>query len=456
MSYFVDDTIVAIASAPGGALQGILRLSGPQVVSILEACFVGDCDARLSETRLPQSIAGNLHGVDDFGLIPCALYLWTTSRSYTRQPTAEIHTIGSPPMLDACLSRICDCGARLAESGEFTLRAFLAGRIDLTQAEAVLGVIDAESDAQLETALTQLAGGVATQLTEVRDEILDLLAELEAGLDFVEEDIEFISREALEERLLHAQEKTEMVLDQVRTRAQPRADYRVVLRGAPNVGKSSLLNALSNQNAAIVSNERGTTRDFVTTELSLNGLECTLVDTAGVSLGLAGLSPEVVAQQVTEAQIAQADLQLFCVDSTRSLSRWETIEIDRITADRGLVVATKVDELSVDFFSGNKVIYTSSKTLEGLDTLRAEIATALSSDVVGSGVVASTGVRCHESLRVAAKCIARSRCVNAESLGEELIAADLHAALEELGKVVGVIYTDDILDRIFSRFCIGK
>ncbi|MEX0612814.1 MAG: hypothetical protein WD229_11905, partial [Pirellulales bacterium] len=211
MSYHADDTICAIATAPGGAARGMVRVSGPDALRIIAQLFQPRDGQPLDAVRGPTALAGDVAvelGVDrgstnppltpsyrggESTRVPCDLFLWPTVRSYTREPLAELHTVGSPPLVEALLATVCRAGARLAEPGEFTLRAFLAGRLDLTQAEAVLGVIDAADRRQLDTALAQLAGGLSQPLSRLRDELLNLLAHLEAGLDFVDEDIEFIS-----------------------------------------------------------------------------------------------------------------------------------------------------------------------------------------------------------------------------------------------------------------------
>jgi tRNA modification GTPase len=191
--YHTDDTICAIASAPAGAARGIVRLSGPGTIAVLERCFRCADTTSLEQVRVASVLVGTVAMDQSRVVLDADVYLWPGGRSYTRQDAAEIHTIGSPPLLSALVRTVCAAGARLAEPGEFTLRAFLAGRLDLTQAEAVLGIIDARSDEQFRTALEQLAGGLARPLDRLRGTLLDLLAHLEAGLDFVEEDIQFVT-----------------------------------------------------------------------------------------------------------------------------------------------------------------------------------------------------------------------------------------------------------------------
>jgi tRNA modification GTPase len=244
--------------------------------------------------------------------LPIEVGLWPTKRSYTGQPLAELQLIGSPPLLEALLMQLCRSGCRAARPGEFTLRAFLAGRLDLMQAEAVLGVIDAADHVELEQALQQLAGGISQQMGTLRADLLDLLADLEAGLDFVDEDIEFVSREQLLSRVTAAQRTIAELCDQASRRLQSSARPRVVLAGLPNAGKSTLLNALTGRSAALVSEISGTTRDYLCVPLDRDGLHVDLIDTAGWDSETNGI--EAVAQQRRHEQWQQADLIVWCCD----------------------------------------------------------------------------------------------------------------------------------------------
>jgi tRNA modification GTPase len=447
----VDDTIAAIASASGGAVRGIIRISGPQSTAFALACFEPNDLTVLPFSNASTVVSGQLVLNSPLGAVPCDAYVWPTERSYTQQPTVELHTIGSAPILEAGLALVCRFGARLAEPGEFTMRAFLAGRLDLTQAEAVLGVIDATSRSELDAALSQLAGGLAGPLSSLRDRLIDLLAHLEAGLDFVEEDIEFIKADDLVQQLDQATSEIEAIRAQLDRRAEAAELPKVALVGYPNVGKSSLLNALACDSAAIVSATAGTTRDYVSRRVSLGDTDAVIVDTAGVeAVSSAGLA--AAAQEMTADQQQQAAFELFCIDATRPLNAWETSELAKETARR-LVVLTKSD-LATQTRTLPVAISTSSVTGEGVESLRTAIGEMLSN--ARSTAVVGTAVRCRDSLRLADASLRRSRDIAARSLGEELVAAEIRVALDELGKVVGQVYTDDILDRIFSQFCIGK
>jgi tRNA modification GTPase len=466
-----DDTIAAIASAPGGACRGLVRISGPAVVACLSGCFRCSRGQDLAGLAHPTVVPGRIALGDPLGDVPADLYLWPGPRSYTRQPLAELHTVGAPPVLHATLATVCAAGARLAGPGEFTLRAFLAGRLDLTQAEAVLAVIDAGSRIELDIALRQLAGGLAGPLHQLRNQLLDLLARVEAGLDFVDEDIEFIADDDLHQQLEDVAQGLARLAAQLATRNRADEPFRVVLTGWPNVGKSSLMNALAGTQAALVSPHAGTTRDYLTRTVDIAGLDCRLVDTAGwdtaASEPVARSAKTLAAQQT-----GQAHVQLFCLDATRPLNAWERDTLE--TPANRILVLTKTDlPHATDLRC--QAIATSSHTGAGLEALQRAIYQSLTADRNDSEVVAGTAIRCGDSLRRAAAAVRLAqqavpggepdagKLANARKLaddqqvgGDELVAAELRLALDELAQVVGAVYTEDILDRIFSRFCIGK
>ncbi len=451
----LDDTIAAIASPPGGAARGIVRISGPQTAAILDRFFSPFDRAAWTAADRPRVFCGQLHLCELGSPLPCSVYLWPTARSYTGGPSAEIHTFGSQPLLEMVLDALCRAGCRLAEPGEFTLRAFLSGRIDLTQAEAVLAAVDAQDDDSLDVALRQLAGSVALPLQQLRNRLLDVLAHLEAGFDFADEDLPFITPEQLGGELAGAREEVEQLARQMELRHAGGPCQRVVLIGQPNTGKSSLFNALLGRLGAIVSASPGTTRDYLTAEIDLDGVGCLLVDTAGLQTDPVNDPVARAAQAATEQERRQARVQLLCVDGSRKLDDWERTQLAE-NVPRRLVVITKADLPQAIDYSG-PAIRTSSISGQGLDALRHSLRKLLLAAGRGPGqVVGSTASRCRESLRLAAESLRRAESLLEPHPAEELIATELRIALEELGKVVGAVYTDDILDRVFSRFCVGK
>jgi tRNA modification GTPase len=477
------DTIAAIASAPGGALRGIVRVSGMQAIEIADRLLQGASAGELTTLRSARVVTGEVRLPDIAAPLPVDCYLWPGTRSYTREPTVELHTLGSPPLVEALLRAVCNAGARLAQPGEFTLRAFLAGRLDLAQAEAVLGVIDAQDRRTLDVALGQLAGNVGRPLGALRETLLDLLAHLEAGLDFADEDIEFITTAELDTQLADALAKLDSLAGQMTARRQSGEKVRVVLAGPPNAGKSSLFNRLTAQ-AAIVSPTAGTTRDALTATLAPWSEDaavvalaacCQIVDTAGVD-DLArseARSPsrdevDLAAERMTAAQRKGADLELHCAAWNDASADRFVMDLsignesrDRGTAARWLIV-TKADGVLGDCLAerqptDQRFFITSSRTGRGIEALAAAIGQFAADTAMGeSAAVATTAARCEESFTAAREALVRARETLRQPAGQELVAAELRHALAELGKIVGAVYTDDILDRIFSRFCIGK
>ncbi len=467
----LDDTIAAIASAPGGGARGIVRLSGPNVLQCLRAVFRSNEGRELQSPSHSQAIDSSLELIGISAPVPCDLFFWPQGRSYTGQMVAEFHTIGSPPILEALLKSLCAAGARMAERGEFTLRAFLSGRIDLTQAEAVLGVIEASDPRELQVAAAQLAGGLAGPLHHLRDMLLELLAHLEAGFDFADEDLLFITTEQLQSRLDEAAEDVARLAAQMESRGTVQTAVRAVLLGQPNTGKSSLFNALTRNEQALVSDMPGTTRDYLVAELDFDGRKCQLIDTAGFhaeSAVAAGAynTPDQAAQVAAAEQIARAHIRLLCLDATRPLDSWEQAELAREDDSHRIVVWTKLDAAPRDGASDDlhgpladrrPMVITSSVTGQGLELLRAELRRmALAAETVTGDVVAGTAARCHESILRAGESLSNARDLVRTKSGEEFIAAEIRTALDELGKVVGAVYTEDVLERIFSRFCVGK
>ena len=446
------DTIVAVASPPGAGFRGIVRLSGPEAWPVALASFTPDTASRKRGSSRPGRLTGAYGLAGLRPLLPAAVLLWPGPRTYTGQPLAEIHTVGAPPLLALLLAHALTRGARLAEPGEFTLRAFLSGRIDLTQAEAVLGVIDARNPAQLDAALGQLAGGLFGPIAALRDRLLDVLAHLEANLDFVDEpDVTGLDRTELAEHLAQGAAEVAALAGRLQARDRPEGHPTVVLVGRPNVGKSRLFNALLGTSRALVSPHPGTTRDYLEAVCDCDGLPVSLVDTAGVEVPRDPI--ETRAQAFRADQAARADLLLECVALDGDAENWSIPPA--LPGRPRLLVGTRAD-LAPDGLAPPNVVATSAATGAGLDALRQAIAAALRSSQDDGDLSATTGARCHDSLQQSSAALASAATTLALGGGDELVAVDLRQALDDLGRVVGAVVTDDILDRIFRRFCIGK
>jgi tRNA modification GTPase len=451
----LDDTIAAQASAPGGGARAILRLSGPASVASLETLFRDARGQPFRERSTSRVVPGEMLLEDDRPGLPCDLYYWPPGSGYTGQRAVELHTFGCPPLVEHFLERLFRVGVRSAQPGEFTLRAFLAGRLDLTQAEAVLGVIEAGTRYEMEVALAQLAGGLGHPLSELRHHLVETLAHLEAGFDFVEEDISFLEADQLREALQRAMERLEATLEQLRSRGGTDSLPRIVLTGRPNAGKSSLFNALVEGGpGAIVSPEPGTTRDFLEAELELDGLRCRLIDTAGIEPRVTDrIAAE--AQRHTNEQSLQADLELRCVEIVAD-GKFEVPPAPGENAPPRLLVRTKCDRPTGPHETPTvELVETSARTGWGCAALRQAIRRKLLGTTTGE-VVPATAVRCREALESARDSLKRAKELAEHGSDEVLVAAELRGGLDRLGEVVGAVHTEDLLESIFSRFCVGK
>jgi tRNA modification GTPase len=437
-----QETIVALSSAAGPGARAIIRLSGPTALECAAAVFPGDPDLL---PRRCYSGQVSLPGISS--PLPADLYFWRAPRSYTGQDVVELHTLSVPPLLDLLIAKLLDAGARAARPGEFTLRAFLAGKLDLTRAEAVQGIIAAGSRDELKQALAQLAGGVSRPLHKLRDDLLDLLAQIEAGLDFAEEDIRFVETEELLHRLAGAMARVTLLLKQFDQRAVSGSVFRVVLVGRPNAGKSSLFNALGGSPAALVSPEPGTTRDYLIRTLSMDGVAVELVDTAGLRGGTDEVERQ--AQALGREQTGRADLLLVCLEAG-----WAMTEAEENLLGQGeppaLLVETKCD-LKDPALGG---LATSVVTAAGLARLRSVLAERARAH--SRPALAPSLSRCRHHVVTCLDHLRQAHRIVLEEEPPELLALELRGALDQLGEMVGAVYTDDLLDRIFSRFCIGK
>ncbi len=458
-------TIVAISSGLSPAERGIVRLSGPDTAAVLTRLIAASDEAQhwLQHVRYAASVECSLN-IDETGrTLAARLYYWPNHRSFTGEASAELHVCGSLPLLEMLVSRAVACGARLAERGEFTLRSFLAGKVDLLQAEAVLGVIQAENRSDLELALEQLGGNLSQPVRELRLELLQMTAHLEAGLDFVEEDIEFITAAELSRGIETIRLQLHSIGQQFARRGTGARNLEVLLVGPPNAGKSSLFNALIGEMRAIVSAVAGTTRDVVTATVQREGLQFQLVDTAGLE-DVDNDTPRALAQQQLAERLHSADLLLICIDTSHpdaAQQMQEHLDRFRTLATPCVLVGTKQDQLA-DKSSraglSNFDVLVSVHDGHALEQLQKSIATELGKLTSTSMAEAlqRTSIRCLAAIDQAVQSLERAQQLIRDAEGEELVATELRCALDELAAMIGEVHSDTILGEIFSRFCIGK
>ena len=433
------DTIVALATPAGPGIRAIVRVSGPETATILRAVFrpVEDVPPRANRLLVGSLILPGVHSP-----LPATLYFWHAPRSYTGEDVAELHLVGCPPLVETLVSALLRAGCRAAGPGEFTQRAFLSGKLDLTRAEAVHAVIEASDRAELKHALAQLAGGMAKPMADLREDLLNLLADVEAALDFADENIEFVDPSAMLLRLGRALAHVTVVGKQLDSRALSSKAFRVVLAGRPNAGKSSLFNALAGT-SALVSATPGTTRDYLTATLRLGPLVVELIDTPGRQLATDGIESQ--AQKLGTAQRGEADLVCVCVEAGGAVDAEEEALLRQ---EATVLVRTKGDLVR------GEGILTSAVTGEGIQGLRALLVQRAA--MRSAPALAPSVSRCKNHVRACLEHLRRAHAIVLESDPPEILALELREALHQLGEMVGAVYTEDLLDRIFSRFCIGK
>ncbi|MBL8798661.1 MAG: tRNA modification GTPase [Planctomycetia bacterium] len=433
----IADTIVALSSAVGTGARAIVRLSGPEALALAGSVFTAPQALQPGQRRAYEG-AVSVPGIA--ASLPTDLYCFPAPRTYTGQEVVELHVQACPPLVELLIAELLRRGARAALPGEFTLRAFLAGKLDLPRAEAVLGVIEANGRQELRQALQQLAGGMTAPLVGLRDDLLNLLADLEAGLDFTEEDIHFIAPEELLKQLAKGLAQLTLLQKQLDQRSLSGRPFRVVIAGPPNVGKSSLFNALTG-GSALVAPEQGTTRDYLVQRLDLDGTALDIVDTAGWQS--ADETIEEQAQHLGRAAAENADLILLCQVAGE-------LPPAPPTAQEVLPIATKCD-LATPTDDG---LATSTHTGAGLDELRSAL--AIRARAHAQPPLAPSLSRCRSHVAACLEHLRRGHEMVLFEEPPELLAVEVRGALDQLGELVGAVYTDDLLDRIFSRFCIGK
>ncbi|MEK7881184.1 MAG: tRNA uridine-5-carboxymethylaminomethyl(34) synthesis GTPase MnmE [Deltaproteobacteria bacterium] len=458
-----EDTIAAIATAGGEGGVGIIRISGPGAKGVGSFVFspAKQTKAGLRPARLYYGAITN----PDTGKITDTGYMvfFKGPASYTGEDTVELHLHGGPLILKKTLSLVLRFGARLAEPGEFTKRAFLNGKLDLTQAEAVSDLIRAKTEKAYASAMGRLEGRLSKRINSIKEKLLDLAARIEAELDFSEDEIQGLKENKLLAMLKEAATEIQTLLASYDEGRVLKEGLKVLILGRPNAGKSSLLNVLLKEERAIVTHVPGTTRDVIEEVLSINGMPVRLMDTAGLR------DTEDIVESMgikrTKERAAMADLILYVVDAL-SAGYAEDLSLIRSFEQDGkkiIVVANKSDLLGPEgrerlksFFKPRNVVFVSALKETGIDVLEGKISCSFSKTGLAERDPGAliTSIREKKSLQEALKSL--ERAMAACSMPREFVAADLRQSIMRLGEITGEVTTEDILEKIFSTFCIGK
>lgn len=444
------DTIVAIATPPGRGGIGVVRVSGPLAPSIAAQL------ARRARPLEPRHATFARLQVSDGIADQVVLTFFPAPGSYTGEDVVEISAHGSPVLLREIVRGAMSNGARLAEPGEFTLRAYLNGRVDLVQAEAVADLVDAATPLQARVAYDQLEGTLTTRIHEIDALLFDLTARLEASLDFSEEGYHFVAAGGAAEEVAAVSARLDALLATAARGRMIREGLQVALSGTPNAGKSSLFNRLVDVERAIVTPIPGTTRDLLTETVEVDGVPITFVDTAGLR---AGVADPIEAEGITRADAARAvaDIILVVLDRSRPLTDEDHRLLDETRGRIRVVAANKADLAPAwDVTSLDAAaIQVSALTGEGIDAVRAALVD-VPGDTAPRDRVEVTNVRHADLIAKARQATGRAEAAARDGLPEELLLVDLTEARTRLEEVTGARSADDVLAAIFSRFCIGK
>ena len=473
-SQYQSDTIIALATPSGIGAIGVIRLSGPDAISLVNEVFGGkDLSIQHSHTIHFGTIKDGKQVLDEV-----LVSIFIGPKSYTRENVVEISTHGSAFIIESIIKLLIRKGARPANPGEFTLRAFLNGQLDLSQAEAVADLIASNSQASHQVAMQQMRGGFSGELQHLRDQLIHFAAMIELELDFGEEDVEFANREQLKGLIYQIQRILHRLIQSFEQGNVMKNGVPVVIAGKPNVGKSTLLNALLNEERAIVSEIAGTTRDTVEDQMIIGGINFRFIDTAGIRDTEDIIEAKGVER--THEKIKQAKLIIYLVDPEQNVKEIETqvkylneLDIpflvvvnkkDLVNSEFEGELSVISDQLSVISYqlSDNRqqttdnILYISAKNKTGIEDLKLHILRKVNLHSINTDDVLVSNIRHLEALQKTEDSLNRVLINIDNPITSDFLASDIKQALYYLGEITGQVTTDDLLETIFSKFCIGK
>ena len=454
MQMFWDDTIVALATAHGVSAIGVIRLSGPKAIDITNALFPSKDLIKAKGNTLHVGLLKDADTVLDEVVVS----LFRAPRSYTGEDITEISCHGSPFIQEQIVKACIAHGARLARPGEFTQRAFLKGKLDLTQAEAVADLIASNTEASQQAALKNIRGGFSDILKSLRDQLITFSALIELELDFSQEDVEFADRTQLYQLIRTIQTAVADLLHSFKLGNVIKNGVKVAIVGKPNAGKSTLLNTLLNENRAIVSEIAGTTRDTIEEVINIDGILFRLIDTAGIRESSDKI--EVIGVEKSREKMKEADIVLYLFDAAAETPGEldAAVSLLRDVNPNYVLVGNKADLVSdvPEKFVGVDALYISAKKHHHVDSLKERLVDKVLQGQVNMESTIVTNARHYASLQQVAASINDVQVGMDGNIPGDLLALDIRRALHFLGEITGEITTEDQLDYIFSKFCIGK
>ena len=458
---FIDDTIAAIATAPGEGGIGIIRISGDESLQVAQSIFKSKSGKMIKDYNTRTLIYGKI--VDGEKVIDEALVAYMKGpNSYTAEDVIEINCHGGFISVKKILELILSKGVRLADAGEFTKRAFLNGRIDLSQAEAIIDVIKSKTDMAHEVAQNQLEGSLAKKIKDLRMNVTEVLAHLEVSIDFAEEDVEEITHQTLEEKAIELRNEIKKLYDTAESGKILRDGLKTVIVGKPNVGKSSLLNSILGENRAIVTDIAGTTRDVIEEFVNIKGIPLKIVDTAGIR------ETEDIVEKIgvekSRESFSTADLVIMVLDASRKLSEEDMEILENLKNKKTIVLLNKMDlepkielEKVKEFVNSEDIIEISALKHQGIEQLQDKIESMVyHGSVKNSSNLMITNSRHKDALFKAYESI--NDAINAidQRMPYDFIEVDFKNIWDYLGYINGDTVREDLLDTIFANFCIGK
>jgi len=449
-----QDTIIALSTPPGSGAIGVIRLSGPEAISLTNQVFSGK--------NLEDQLSHTLH----FGLIKdgeqlvdeVVAGLFVAPKSYTKENVVEISCHGSNYIIQQIINLLISKGARAAKPGEFTLRAFLNGAFDLSQAEAVADLIASNSKASHDVAMQQMRGGFANELKALREQLIHFASMIELELDFAEEDVEFANRDQLRNLVTKINHVLSRLISSFELGNVIKNGVPIVIAGKPNVGKSTLLNALLNEERAIVSDIAGTTRDTIEDELTIGGIVFRFIDTAGIR-DTADII-EALGVERTLEKMKQAKLIIYMADASQRLAEIEeqVRGLEKLNIPY-LILINKADLLNPqqrEEFGRLNAVFIAAKDKLGIDELKNTLLEQVNLHHINTSETLVTNIRHVEALKQTENALQRVMANVDNPVTSDFLAMDIKQALHYLGEITGTVTTDDLLENIFTKFCIGK
>jgi len=452
MNYFnPKDTICAITTSGNVSALAVIRISGDKAINITNSIFSKDITTKKSHTIHFGMITDNQDIIDEV-----LVSIFKDNKSFTGEESTEISCHGSVYIQNKIIQLLIKNGCRSAQAGEFTMRAFQNGKLDLSQAESVADLIASENKAAHQTALKQLRGGFSNKLKVLRKKLIDFASLIELELDFSEEDVEFANRKQFQDLLELIKVELEKLIESFKLGNVIKNGIPVAILGAPNVGKSTLLNCLLNEEKAIVSDIAGTTRDAIEDELNIEGFKFRFIDTAGIRETNDTIENLGIRKTIEKAEIS--NIILFIIDSTSNISQ-QLIELNKIRKkanDKLIVVVNKIDLQSKITKELKNAILISAKNSKGIEKLKKELLTFVNSKELSNNTTIVTNLRHYDELQLTLHEI--NMIINGlqEEVSGDFLSINIRQALFHLGSITGEITTDTLLANIFQKFCIGK